>query len=293
MDKIVTLEILKYFYRHLKAGIFARKINGAFPNQEGEVTVNTGVTNVTESNGTVTVHHHGGSTSSFTAGKVLTVNGVAADNNRNVSLPVGTPVGFIRFSIEPNVPAGELPLLGGVYSRSTYKDLWDWANARKLVKSEAQWQQLATTQEGRVTFFSSGDGSSTFRVPKLIGFMEGAAVLGDVGKYTEAGLPNITGVGPRFSHELWNGVGASGAIYHDGTDTGGRGEHGDGGSVGSRGWNFDASRSNATYGKSDTVQPASIKGMWLIKAFGSVENVGVIDYDNLINNISAVKIKRW
>lgn len=85
--------------------------------------------------------------------------------------------------------------------------------------------------------------------------LQGANASHSAGTIVEAGLPNITGVGPRHSHELWNGLGTSGAVYTANDDTGGRGEHGDGGSLGDRGWNFDASRSNPIYGKSNTVQP--------------------------------------
>lgn len=85
------------------------------------------------------------------------------------------------------------------------------------------------------------------------------SLAGGVGRVQAPALPNITGVGARFSHEVFNGNGLSGAIFSAGNSTGGGGENGDGGWGGSRGWNFDASRSSSIYqtGVSE-VRPKSI-----------------------------------
>lgn len=191
------------------------------------------------------------------------------------------PIGHEYFSMNPNVPQGSLPLIGGVYSRSTYADLWAWVQTQTgYLKTEAQWQALSTSNNGNVPFYSDGDGSTTFRVPSLhcwIKGSDGSAEL--VGSYLEAGLPNITG---QIGNTTWiyNGQITSGAFIHSafsnysptaGNETGVLAD-------------FDASRSNAIYGNSNTVQPESIVGMWLVKAYGTIEDTGTIDEQAYIDD---------
>ena len=70
------------------------------------------------------------------------------------------------------------------------------------------------------------------------------------GTTAEAGLPNITGV---FSRKVNNSYGFKGAFYEMELGEKTSGEYGSTGYP--SGVGFDASRSNAIYGKSDTVQP--------------------------------------
>ena len=88
-------------------------------------------------------------------------------------------------------------------------------------------------------------------------FIQGAGGAFKQGHYIEAGLPNIVGSFGIQDNYNWEGLsGWSGALYkgaYYGSPDGRGGGHRDS-------WNyygFDASRSNATYGKSDTVQPPS------------------------------------
>lgn len=106
----------------------------------------------------------------------------------------GIPLGFEYFSINPNVPLGSLPLIGGTYSRTLYKDLWDWVQTQTgYLKTEAEWTILFNKNNGNVPFYSSGDGSTTFRVPSLKCWVRGADSISEVGGYLAAGLPNIEG----------------------------------------------------------------------------------------------------
>ena len=91
-------------------------------------------------------------------------------------------------------------------------------------------------------------------------FLEGAATAGTV---KEAGLPNITG---SFGYlRLWIGYSyeVAGAFFDNGITK----NHDDGNNwTTGRGVGFDASRSSAIYGNSDTVQPPSVTVRYLIKA---------------------------
>lgn len=200
----------------------------------------------------------------------------------------GLPVGYEYFSINPNVPQGSLPLLGGEYNRSTYSDLWKWVQQQTgYLKTESEWQALSTANNGNVPYYSSGDGSTTFRVPSLQCWVRGAnGSVSTVGSYLAAGLPNITG---NFAIRRTNGdsltiLGTDGAYSQSTTsasDTSGIQAN----SVGNQdNVNFNASRSSSIYGNSNTVQPESIVGLWLVKAYGTIVDTGTIDEQQYIDD---------
>lgn len=80
-----------------------------------------------------------------------------------ISGSTGIPVNATKFLVGLvamfpclNAPAGYIKLNGGLYSRSTYADLWAWIQTSGLlVASDGAWTS------GK---FSPGDGSTTFRV---------------------------------------------------------------------------------------------------------------------------------
>ena len=203
------------------------------------------------------------------------------------------PIGFEYFQTNPNIPQGSLPLLGGVYSRATYADLWAWVQTQSgYLITDSAWTALSNSQNGNVPFYSSGDGSTTFRVPALKCWIKGTDGTETVGTYLNAGLPNITGsfVGDRFGYQgnMAEQVGAislinaehtqgwSGALYESAAYT-------------SR-LVLDASNSNSIYGNADTVVPESIVGLWLVKAYGTVEDTGTIDEQAYIDEQLALNV---
>lgn len=57
---------------------------------------------------------------------------------------------------------------GGEFNRADYPKLWAYLQANpSLVKTQAQWTTESTANGGICGFFSSGNGTSTFRVPNL------------------------------------------------------------------------------------------------------------------------------
>lgn len=202
------------------------------------------------------------------------------------------PLGHEYFTFNPNVPQGSLPLFGGEYSRETYSDLWAWVQTQTgYLKTEAEWQTLSASNNGNVPYYSDGDGSTTFRVPSLKCWVKAAnGTVSEVGSYLEAGLPNITG-----KTELRSGNNYS--MVCTGVNEGSL-------SIASKQWSgshdafamistslahvsplsFDASASNSIYGNSTTVQPPSIVGMWLVKAYGVIVDTGTIDEQQYIDD---------
>lgn len=200
----------------------------------------------------------------------------------------GMPVGFQYFSTNPNIPVGSLPLTGGEYSRAAYADLWAWVQEQTgYLITDAEWQEQAAANNGNVSVYSSGDGSTTFRVPSISCHVQGAKNISEVGSYLEAGLPNITGsVAINHGPSVFDESGVFSVTSEYTNKWGGTTDNSpnDKYTV-----SLDASASNSIYGASDTVQPTSVVGMWLVKAFGAVSNIGNQDIADVSAGLTAVE----
>ena len=208
----------------------------------------------------------------------------------------GLPVGHEFFTTNPNIPAGCIPLLGGEYSRTTYADLWAWVQTQNgYLVEESAWQAKATANGGNVPFYSKGNGSTTFRVPALKCWVRGAGSISEVGGYLAAGLPNIEGEWDNInqssvhmanvhSNSILIGSFKKGKYYASGYT----GRYND---VPAYNLGFDASLSNPIYGSSDTVQPPSIVGLWCVKAYGTITNVGSTDISNISTGLTQAETR--
>lgn len=149
------------------------------------------------------------------------------------AVPTGTILAWAGFS---GCPSGFLWCNGSEVSRTTFASLYGVIGTR----------------------YGAGNGSSTFNLPSTHRrFLEGTTSLGEVGGYIAAGLPNITGnltspvQGNTANGAFWQT--ASNTHTKNGTDWDGQG-------VG-----FNAARSSSLYGASATVQPASMRVVYIIK----------------------------
>ena len=142
------------------------------------------------------------------------------------------PVGCVQAYAGQTTPQGWLLCDGSAISRTQYNKLFGVIG----------------------TSYGAGDGTDTFNLPNLTSkFIEGSVTSG-----TEhsAGLPNITGkVGSVIS------TGSDGSFYTTTSLVGLTGGSG----VGTMETQFDASRSSAIYGNSNTVQPPSVTMRYIIK----------------------------
>lgn len=77
------------------------------------------------------------------------------------------PLGFHYLHPYGTVPADSIICNGATYSRALYKDFFDYITTQGWVKTEAEWQEIATRDNGFCPFYSSGDGSTNFRVPRF------------------------------------------------------------------------------------------------------------------------------
>ena len=202
---------------------------------------------------------------------------------------LGLPVGFEAFTTNPNLQAGWLPLLGGEYSRTAYADLWAWVQTQQgYLIEESAWQAKAAANSGNVPFYSKGDGSTTFRVPSLQAYTKGSKSMDEVGTYLNAGLPNITGQ-TSYATEPSAIYDPTGAFYREPSSR--HKLYWNGGNTANASLSFDASKSNPIYGSSNTVQPPSIVGLWCVKAYGVVTNVGSTDVANISTGLTQAETR--
>lgn len=154
------------------------------------------------------------------------------------SVAVGTVISFAGKTI----PDGYLLCNGAAVSRSEYANLF---------------QAIGTT-------YGVGDGSTTFNLPNLDSrFVEGTVRANNVGTKKNAGLPNITGKFMLGNYPLLTSE-HKGAFF--GSDYGTADRHGQDSITNvPTTVSIDASRSSAVYGRSSTVQPASLCLLHCIK----------------------------
>ena len=154
-------------------------------------------------------------------------------------------VGEIKWYSGSTVPSGYLTCNGAKVSRTTYSKLFAAIGTK----------------------WGTGDGSTTFTLPNLIDRVPQGAT--SAGTYKSAGLPDITG-----SAELGKGVSSayglavtetSGAFGSLRTKTPTDASGTNGGANITQGLSFSASKSNAIYGASTTVQPPAATLIPIIK----------------------------
>lgn len=148
--------------------------------------------------------------------------------------------------------SGALPLFTGetIASANTiYPDFYNWVLAHTELQCTSAEYESALSTYGECAKYVIGDGS--LRLPLIKNYIKAANTLEGI-KNIEAGLPNVTG--DFNAGGVWTRY-ASGAFNVPTAEVGGDGPAGNG-STQTR-YTFDASRSSAVYGKSDTVTPAS------------------------------------
>lgn len=221
-----------------------------------------------------------------------TVNGVGPDESGNVEVKTGKTIGEEWHSFTGQIPAGGVPYCGQEVTRVTYADLWEYAQNNGLVKTEEEWQALAVSRNGNVPFYSDGDGSTTFRMPKVVGYIKGAASQSEAGTYTAEGLPNITGSAhikyggyTRTEDSEYSGalkVGSDSESFAAATEGGTYSRY-------HPGFALDASLSNSIYGNSEHVTPETATVLFGVYAFGEITNVGALDADTLATGLVTVE----
>lgn len=191
------------------------------------------------------------------------------------------PLGFHYLHPYETVPADSIICNGATYSRALYKDFFDYIITQGWVKTEAEWQEIATRDNGFCPFYSSGDGSTNFRTPKFAPYQQIAMGVAQATTYPQAGLPNISG---EHDGNPWVSE-ASGCFEYLSSKK----IIPDGQGNGTYGVRFNASRSSSVYGRSSTVQPEAHEWVMCVVAYGVATNVGSVDIQNVMSAVNAVQ----
>lgn len=204
--------------------------------------------------------------------------------NFNISNGIELPVGFEYYVPYSELDSGQLIRDGQIVSRSVYKDLWDFVQKHpSLLLTEEQWQAELSANEGILNnYYSSGDGSTTFRLPKA-GVIELPVITAEnINKFSTDTQRNISG---QFtSHQngsLLTDTNVNGAFSWSTNSVSNLGEIGDG-----YGKNypiyFDASRSVGTEHTGSEVKPKTITKLAVVQAFGRIVNAGELDFQTVV-----------
>lgn len=191
----------------------------------------------------------------------------------------GFAIGDIKFSFAKVVPNGWLRCDGNLYQRSEYPDLYQWATDNNYLVSEETWQSTKTANDGgSVGYFSTGDGSTTFRVFNIVDFVRADSSASNTGTYQTDTMRNIegeiasTGSSPQFLTDSYVSdltiSGAFGVTSGSGTSIANASNY----SNMPVGLTFDASLSVGTSHVSTEIQPKHLKLACLIKAKDAVVN---------------------
>lgn len=168
----------------------------------------------------------------ITSGGVLSVAKQVAEDANIISYDL--PVGSYMLWAGNNAPEYFIEPSGQTLLRSSYPELWQFAQDNGLV--------------GKL--FGAGNGSTTFTVTDIRGHFISLANTNDkVGKFTQAGIPNITAQFGGSTQGTYSGAvqkGNSVGRYTGGVDWAYTAQA-----------TFDASLSSSVYGKSSTVMPAN------------------------------------
>ena len=206
----------------------------------------------------------------------------------NLSNLVEVPIGTVDYVAYTELDANQLILDGSLVSRELYKDLWEWVQTKpSMLLTEEEWQSALTANEGLAcNCYSTGDGSTTFRVPK-----ESVIILpnpnpSNINKFSTDTQRNILGSITQVDTIGKTQV-SNGALLAKVTDISS--------SVNNNGnWSntitidFDASRSVGTEHTGSEVKPKTITKLPVVYAFGSVYNSGSIDISDIMGTVNTL-----
>lgn len=173
---------------------------------------------------------------------------------------IGTIMPFLALKPQPGWLAVDS---GQLLTRAAYPDLWAWVQSDGPLVSEEEWQSLATKQTS-VGAYSTGDGSTTFRAPRILDYVRGG-LAGEVGLWQDDMFKNHTHAYSSYKYGIGYQVDS------------GMGDRIDGGN-----------RYTTTSTGGTETRPKTIKMLYCVKAFDVSINPGIIDITALANSINGI-----
>lgn len=223
----------------------------------------------------------------------------------NISNAIEMPVGFEDYVSYTELDPGQLIRNGQLVSREIYSDLWNFVQSKpSMLLTEEEWQANLTANEGLAcNYYSAGDGSTNFRLPKASVIVLPDPNPENINKYSTDTQRNITGLlAPRTvtnqDRNLFiNATSAWDTGYQSLSDMGAFrikniswfGSHlpiqpasEDLSNYKTTAIDFDASRSVGVEHTGNEVKPKTITKLPIVYAFGRIVNAGELDFQTVV-----------
>lgn len=232
----------------------------------------------------------------------------------NISNAIEMPVGFEDYVSYTELDPGQLIRNGQLVSREIYSDLWNFVQSKpSMLLTEEEWQANLTANEGLAcNYYSAGDGSTNFRLPKASVIVLpdpnpeninkystdtqrnilGRQVIGSISSYSPTNGDFVKGTTGAFygtgrqyiSNSVWSNdiVGSNTYINPDPTTNVPSGMNT--GDTFLNNINFDASKSIGAEHTGEEVKPKSITKLPIVYAFGRIVNAGNVDIVDYVND---------
>lgn len=223
----------------------------------------------------------------------------------NISNAIEMPVGFEDYVSYTELDPGQLIRNGQLVSREIYSDLWNFVQSKpSMLLTEEEWQANLTANEGLAcNYYSAGDGSTNFRLPKASVIVLPDPNPENINKYSTDTQRNITGLlAPRTitnqdrnlfinatstwdtGYQSLSDMGAfrikdiSWSGTHLPMQTGSK----DLSNYKTTAIDFDASRSVGVEHTGNEVKPKTITKLPIVYAFGRIVNAGELDFQTVV-----------
>lgn len=223
----------------------------------------------------------------------------------NISNVIEMPVGFEDYVSYTELDPGQLIRNGQLVSREIYSDLWNFVQSKpSMLLTEEEWQANLTANEGLAcNYYSAGDGSTNFRLPKASVIVLPDPNPENINKYSTDTQRNITGLlAPRTitnpgrnlfinatstwdtGYQSLSDMGAfrikdiSWSGYHLPMQSGSE----DLSNYKTTAIDFDASRSVGVEHTGNEVKPKTITKLPIVYAFGRIVNAGELDFQTVV-----------
>lgn len=203
----------------------------------------------------------------------------------NISNAIEMPVGFEDYVSYTELDLGQLIRNGQLVSREIYSDLWNFVQSKpSMLLTEEEWQANLTANEGLAcNYYSAGDGSTNFRLPKASVIVLPDPNPENINKYSTDTQRNITGTWDtgyqslsdmgafRIKDISWSG---SHLPMLSGSE--------DLSNYKTTAIDFDASRSVGVEHTGNEVKPKTITKLPIVYAFGRIVNAGELDFQTVV-----------
>lgn len=211
---------------------------------------------------------------------------------KRVKLPAGKSVGDLWIGFDPASKPANVQIFGGqLLSRTAYEAHSAMVlGGERTVLTDAEWQEQVAAN-GFCPFYSSGDGSTTYRMPLIKGVHpKFVAALAEAGSFVAAGLPDFYGQVDQVLSSTGaanNSMGAMGIVGSGSYAA----AYASPGAYAAGTIYVQPSRSNLIYGNSDTVQPPAVTCVLGEYVFGAVSRIGEADIEELAERIDKLETR--